>query len=164
MLKIYVASSWRNEYQPVVVSELREDGHDVYDFRHPFDGNDGFSWRRVDPDWQAWTPAAYLTGLQSPAAEEGFRLDMLALRACDVCVYVMPCGVSASLEAGWAIGAGKPTAVYVPGLREPDLMVKMADFITTDLVALCNWVRAHAESQLTAATLVQRAMDTAARV
>jgi hypothetical protein len=34
------------------------------------------------------------------------------------------------LEAGWAVGAGKLTIVYVPGLREPDLMVKMADVIT----------------------------------
>jgi hypothetical protein len=25
-------------------------------------------------------------------------------------------------------------------MREPDLMVKMADFVTDDLVALLNWV------------------------
>jgi hypothetical protein len=31
--KIYVASSWRNEYYPEVVEKLREAGHEVYDFR-----------------------------------------------------------------------------------------------------------------------------------
>jgi hypothetical protein len=113
----------------------------VYDFRHPEPGNNGFSWRVVDPNWQNWTPDAYLAGLESAEAEHGFNLDMNALRAADVCVYVMPCGVSASLEAGWAAGAGKRVAVYVPGLREPDLMVKIADLITNDLVKLCNWVR-----------------------
>ena len=33
--KIYVASSWRNEYYPEVVEKLREAGHEVYDFRNP---------------------------------------------------------------------------------------------------------------------------------
>ncbi len=32
-MKVYIASSWRNEYQPTVVARLREAGHDVYDFR-----------------------------------------------------------------------------------------------------------------------------------
>jgi len=58
---------------------------------------------------------------------------MTALRECDACVYVMPCGVSASLEAGWACGAGKRVFVYVPELREPDLMVKMAELVTSDM-------------------------------
>jgi len=33
--KIYVASSWRNDYYPKVVAKLREAGHEVYDFRNP---------------------------------------------------------------------------------------------------------------------------------
>jgi hypothetical protein len=152
-MKIYVASSWRNEFQPLVVAELREDGHDVYDFRHPAPGNDGFSWRQIDPDWSAGEAApgraqdvaAYIGMLRHPVAERGFALDMDALRAADVCVYVMPCGVSASLEAGYAVGAGKPTVVYVPKMREADLMVKMADLITDDLVAVCSWVREQAK-------------------
>ena len=35
MAKIYVASSWRNSYQRDVVSFLRNEGHEVYDFTHP---------------------------------------------------------------------------------------------------------------------------------
>ena len=31
MAKIYVASSWRNQYFPEVVKKLREYGHEVYD-------------------------------------------------------------------------------------------------------------------------------------
>lgn len=129
-MKVYVATSWRNEFQPGVIAALRADGHDVYDFR----GEEGFSWREVDDKWLTWTPKQYLQGLRHLCAERGFERDMKALRWCEACVYVMPCGPSASMEMGWAKGAGKLVIAYIPALREPDLMVKMADFITDDLV------------------------------
>lgn len=50
--KIYVASSWRNEFQWQVVHELRRVGHEVYDFRNPKPGDDGFHWSEIDPDWE----------------------------------------------------------------------------------------------------------------
>jgi hypothetical protein len=49
--KIYVASSWRNEYYPEVVAKLREAGHDVYDFRNPPSGAPGFKWNCVGEDY-----------------------------------------------------------------------------------------------------------------
>ncbi len=142
-MKIYVASSWRNEFQSLVCAELREDGHDVYDFRNPEPGSDGFRWSALDPDndWKQWSIARYIEMLDHPIAEHGFSLDMNALKAADLCIMVMPCGMSASLETGYAVGAGKPTAVYIPGMREPDLMVKMADLVTDDLTTLLNWAR-----------------------
>ena len=144
-MKIYVASSWRNEYQPVVVRTLREDGHEVYDFRESeVNGHkNGFRWSEIDIDWQNWTPKRYLECLHNELADIGFRNDMDALRSCDICVYVMPCGVSASLEMGWAKGAGRHVIAYVPALREPDLMVKMADHVTDDLEevrSFCNQI------------------------
>ncbi len=130
-MKIYVASSWRNKFQASVVDALRKDGHEVYDFMD----SEGFHWEEVDPKWLEWPQdiPKYLAGLNHPCADRGFNRDMEALAQCDVCVYVMPCGVSASLEAGWACGAGRPLIVYVPGLKEPDLMVKMADIVTDNL-------------------------------
>lgn len=129
-MNIYVATSWRNEFQPDVVRWLRDDGHEVYDFR----GEEGFSWREVDENWAKWTPSQYLHGLQHRCANRGFKRDMDALIACDACVYVMPCGPSASLELGWAIGNGKLGIVFIPALREPDLMVKMAHLVTDDFL------------------------------
>ena len=131
-MKIYVATSWRNEYQPGVVAVLRKAGFDVYDFRD----EEGFSWRTVDPNWQAWTPIEYINGLAHPFAERGYKRDMDALIACDACVYVLPCGPSASLEMGFARGAGKLCVAYVPEVREPDLMVRMAHLVTTQLLAV----------------------------
>jgi hypothetical protein len=135
-MKIYVASSWRNEYQPGVVYKLRKAGHEVYDFKD----SEGFHWSEVDPRWKDWTPEEYLKGLKHPCAERGFLRDMSALQSCDVCVYVMPCGPSASMEMGWAVGAGKRVAVFIPELREPDLMIKMADLCTHRFTELREWL------------------------
>ena len=146
-MKIYVASSWRNEYQPEVVRKLQELGHEVYDFRGAGDGwgaddgDGGFSWRSIDGDWQQWTPQQYVRALEHPFAVDGFNRDMNALKRCDACVFVMPCGPSASMELGWAVGAGKLTAAYIPGMREPDLMVKMADHIATRWESIELWLR-----------------------
>jgi hypothetical protein len=138
-MKIYVASSWRNTFQPAVVSALRSEGHEVYDFMD----SEGFHWSEVDPAWKDWPEDVpkYLNGLNHPCAKRGFARDMKNLMDCDACVYVMPCGVSASLEAGWAAGNGKPLIVYVPALREPDLMVKIANLITDDLDSVRTYLR-----------------------
>ncbi|MGA2475551.1 MAG: hypothetical protein ABSF73_02915 [Terriglobia bacterium] len=138
-MRVYVASSWRNTFQPSVIKALREDGHQVYDFMD----SEGFHWSEVDPQWQEWPKDVprYLAGLNHPCALRGFNRDMTALREAEVCIYVMPCGVSASLEAGWAKGRGKPLIVYVPGLREPDLMVKIADLITDDLEVVREFLK-----------------------
>lgn len=131
-VKVYVASSWRNPIQPDVVRLLRRVGHDVYDFREPTPGNHGFSWHEIDPTIPRGPADLILDAeriramLAQPAAEEGFTLDMGALRWCDACVLVLPCGRSAHLEAGWAAGAGKIT-VGLLAEGEPDLMWKMLD-------------------------------------
>ena len=129
-MKIYVASSWRCSIQPAVVAMLRSFGHEIYDFRNP-PGQSGFSWRDVSDNWQNWTPAEHVEGLKHPIAQAGFKADMDALRDCDACVLVLPCGRSAHLELGWAAGAGKPTYVLEIDPIEPDLMYLMCDQIFT---------------------------------
>jgi hypothetical protein len=85
-MKIYVASSWRNTFQPGVVEGLRLAGHQVYDFKGSGDGwgsdgngPGGFGWHEIDKEWER-------------------RL----------------------------------VVVYIPAMREPDLMVKMANVVTDD--------------------------------
>lgn len=149
-MKIYVASSWRNSYQPEVVEKLRALGHEVYDFRGPgsgwgdgSEGAGGFGWKEVDPEWQSWTDDVnrYRAGLDHPRAIEGFNRDMDALKRADACIMVMPCGPSASMEMGWACGAKKLVAVYMPAIREPDLMVKMADLVCTRWDSIELWLK-----------------------
>ena len=129
-MKIYVASSWRNVLQPGIVVMLRRCGHEVYDFRNPAPGNNGFSWSEIDPDWQRWTPKQYREALDHPIAKRGFECDMTALRECDACVLVLPSGRSASFEFGWAIGHGKQGAVVMFEPCEPELMYLGSPILT----------------------------------
>jgi hypothetical protein len=139
--KIYVASSWRNELQPEIVDLMRSAGHEVYDFRNPKPGSNGFSWREIHPDWENWTPQQYREALQHPIAAAGFELDMEALRQCDACVLVLPSGRSASWEFGWALGAGKVGAVVMYDKCEPELMY-LGNPILTAPNEVWQWARA----------------------
>jgi hypothetical protein len=132
-MKIYVASSWRCDYQPVVVEFLRKLGHLVYDFKNPREGDNGFHWTEIDPNWKNWTPGQFVLGLKTPLAESGFKSDMDALEWCDACVLVLPCNRSAHLELGWAVGAGKKTVVLLNDPFEPELMYKMVDHVVGTL-------------------------------
>lgn len=125
-MKIYVASSWRNEHQPEVVARLRQAGHEVYDFRNPAEGNNGFGWRQIDDNWQGWSPEKFKAALSHPVAIEGFRFDFDAMKWAEACVMVLPCGRSASLEAGWFVGAGRPLYILLAE-GEPELMFKLAE-------------------------------------
>ena len=135
-MRIYVASSWRNEAQPEVVERLRFQGHEVYDFKDA----DGFSWKEITEEPpEEWGTIRWLSALHHPAAQRGFARDMSALATAHACILVLPSGRSAHLEAGWAIGRGVRTAVYVAEYDTPDLMVKMADLVTGNLEHLLDW-------------------------
>lgn len=138
-MKIYVASSWRNHLQQGVVYTLRAGGHEVYDFRNPKPGDNGFSWSSIDPNWLTWTPEQHVAALQHPIAKAGFKNDMDALRECDAVCLVLPCGRSAHLELGWAVGAGKKSCVLEVEPIEPDLMYAMCDKICTSFDQLLDF-------------------------
>jgi hypothetical protein len=127
MRKIYVASSWRNEFQPGIVIELARLGHQVYDFRNPPGTDKGFSWSEIDKNWELWNTAEYIKALKHPAAVRGFSNDFDAMKWADTCVLILPSGRSANAEAGWMKGAGKRVFVYSPIIQEPELMYKMYD-------------------------------------
>ncbi|MCP4706127.1 MAG: hypothetical protein GY865_16125 [candidate division Zixibacteria bacterium] len=130
-MKIYVASSWRNNHQPEIVKILRKVGHKVYDFRNPKPGDNGFQWSEIDPNWQSWSPSEFQEALTHPIAERGFGLDWEAMGWADAGVMVMPCGRSAHLEAGYFVGAGKKLFILLDN-GEPELMYNMADHVCVD--------------------------------
>lgn len=121
---IYVASSWRNPMQPLVVKHLRDRGHTVYDFRNPEPGDSGFSWKQIPeaPDAPTWKASDLRRVLKTPIAQRGFLLDFNGMRSSEICVLLLPSGRSAHIEAGWFTGQGRPLIVLAPGLEEPELM------------------------------------------
>lgn len=144
---IYVASSWRNHVQPVIVAAIRTAGFDVYDFRHPDAADDGFHWSQVygrpgdAAEWTDGVPAAEMVaGLDHPLAVNGFGLDMAAMERCNTCVLVMPCGRSAHLELGWFAGQGRRTAILLDDPCQPELMYRMVDLATASMEELLRWL------------------------
>lgn len=135
--RIYLASSWRNPDQPAVLAALRAAGHEVYDFRNPAPGQNGFSWRDCGAQASidhAKTIPSYLEAIQSDRAAEGFSFDKAALDWCDTCVLALPCGRSAHLELGYACGQGKDTYVLLHEDKfEPELMYLLNTDICTDV-------------------------------
>lgn len=140
---VYVASSWRCPMQPFVISILKSANIDHYDFRNP-PGHAGFGWEQVMPfdiDNQLVHQDDYLEGLKHPLAEEGYNADFGAMLKADAFVLVLPCGRSAHLELGWAVGAGKRTAILLDGPNvTPELMYKMVDRVSPDIMDLLEWL------------------------
>lgn len=126
-MKIYVATSWKNDRFPYVVAALRAAGHEVYDFR---DANRSFNWAQIDPSWDRANPVLDRDDLQraleSPEAATAYAHDKGALDWAEAGVMVLPCGRSAHLEAGYLTGQGKPVHILLADQERPDLMHKMA--------------------------------------
>jgi hypothetical protein len=152
---VYVASSWRNPRQPLVCAALYAAGVDHYDFRNPPDGA-GFGWREVKTpggppscaetvlakgsDWEQVDE--YLRMVDHPRAIEGFTADFGAMQKADTFALVLPCGKSAHLELGWAVGAGKRTAILLEDPVEPELMYRMVDYLAPTMDDLLGWLGA----------------------
>ena len=133
MSKVYVASSWRNGFQPEVVARLRGGGHEVYDFRNP-PHEEGFSWSEIDSNWLNWTADEYRKALyKNPRCAQGYMSDLRAMEWADICVLVLPSGRSAHLEGGYMKGRGKRLIILTQDGEEPELMALLADDICIDM-------------------------------
>lgn len=120
--RIYVASSWKSQFHDLAVKHLRGEGFEVYDYRQ-----DGFSWNQIDPDWDLWDAHRAVTVLDEPVAAAHYYQDFKALDEAHGVLLILPCGLSAGLEAGYAVGQRKNVITWVPSIREPELMLKLTD-------------------------------------
>lgn len=141
--RIYVASSWKNQYFETVVDLLTgpSENHECYDFKRT--SGAAFHWSEAGVNSAGETVENYLAGLNHPRSVAGFHSDFSHMEWADTFVLILPCGRSAHLELGWAVGKGKPTAILLePGrdVEPPELMYKMVDHIAPDLTSLCDWL------------------------
>lgn len=138
--------------QTAVCASLRSVGIDHYDFKNPPNGA-GFGWRDVKNPGAPVTPETtavkgtdwetlndYYEMVEHPRAVEGYYADFSAMEKADCFVLVLPCGKSAHLELGWAVGQGKYTAILAEDPIEPELMYRMVDYISPNLFDLLGWL------------------------
>ena len=137
-MKIYTASSWRNQIYPTVVNLLKSLGHEVYDFRQEIstEGKQvAFNWYQVDPNWENWDIKTFLNMISHNwLSINAFTADHGGMQWAEVCLLITPSGNSSHIEAGYMKGLGKPLYIYMsePSQR-PDLTYKLADGIFTSL-------------------------------
>ncbi len=161
-MKVYVASSWRNQRLTDVIGALRGAGFDVYDFRNPDqNGGTGFHWSEVDPGYKTWTPGEFVAGLDHAVAQAGYTTDMRALAEAHIVVLVLPCGKSAHLELGFAAGAGKMTAILLDDMPDPELMYRMADRVVAGLPQLIETCKSFEDHILAQAASFRRVVEEA---
>lgn len=134
---IYLASSWRNPAHDAILFTFRAAELEVFNYRET---NASFHWREIDREWTTWNSVKYLNALSHPLAQKAFINDKAGLDKCDTLVLIEPSGISAHLELGYAVGAGKKTAILHFESTQPELMSKLADFQTDSILALLGWL------------------------
>jgi hypothetical protein len=118
-MKVYPASSWRNQHYGADVRAMRAAGHQVYDFRS---ANGAFRWPACS------TLTEYIAALEfDPHVAAAFERDKEAIDWADALVLILPCGKSAHLEAMYASGQDKLVIVkFEPDEPlQPELMYRL---------------------------------------
>jgi len=108
-MKIYLASSWKNEQLVLTVQQiLEQNGHEVDAFCNLDRGRFTFHYSAI-PNHQE------LDGIQfmhTPQIKRVFRENKKWIDWADAVVMILPCGKSSHLEAGYAKGQGKKLYIF----------------------------------------------------
>jgi len=102
-MKIYIASSWKNEAECLrLANDLRARGHEVDCFCDRSQGRFVFHYREIGPPDELDA----VTFFEDTRSQRAYREDKHHLDWAEVVVMLLPCGKSAHLEAGYKRGQG----------------------------------------------------------
>jgi len=117
-MKIYIASSWKNQHAVEMLTEkLRDCGHRVV------------SWveNNYGEGWSANSHMPFEKWMKSESAEKAFEFDVVGAMTSDLVIYLSPAGTDAWAEVGAAYGCGvKILGLYAKG-EQSGLMRKMVN-------------------------------------
>lgn len=130
-MKIYVASSWKNEkLVKSIAAYLRDQDFEVDDFTD--NTRDRFVFHYSELGKLEELDA--VTFLEDERSKRAFEEDKKWIDWSDAVVLILPAGRSAHLEAGYAKGKGKLLIILSVGAfpkGEFDVMYGFADLLTT---------------------------------
>ena len=112
-MKIYIASSWSNRYLNDIVSILRDRNHEV---------RANGSTQPAPPPLPDGSLDNVMSYLHLTSTQSRYQLHCAALVEAEVLLCVLPCGRSAHVELGMALGLSIPVVLLVHDGIEPDLM------------------------------------------
>lgn len=93
-MKIYIASSWKNQHGvEMLTSLLRDQGHEVISW---VENNYGENHNHVTKEFpfEEW--------MKTPQSDESFLFDITGATTCDLLIYYAPAGKDACAELGAA--------------------------------------------------------------
>jgi len=124
-MKIYIATSWKNEVRAISLARiLRRAGFEVDCFCDASTGRYIFHFSEIG----LLEEIDAISFLQNARARAAFAEDKKWIDWSDVVVMLAPCGNSAHLEAGYAKGKGKKLYIYGEFPKgEFDVMYGFAD-------------------------------------
>lgn len=129
-MRIYIASSWRNQHAVEMLAErLADDGHDVVSFiaeARRTEGNNVVAALDVEDR------------IMSPEGERRFRYDLDGACRSDVVIYLGPSGTDAWAEVGAAYACGVPILGLWAKGEQAGLMRRMVTRWFTDYRELLN--------------------------
>lgn len=106
-MKIYIASSWKNQHAvEMLTALLRAKGHTVISW---VENNYGEDHNHVTKrfSFEEW--------VNSPEANQSFQFDTNGATTCNLLIYVGPSGKDAAAECGMASGRKEsPSLDYLP--------------------------------------------------
>lgn len=138
MLKIYIASSWKNQHGvEMLTTLLRDHGHEVISW---IENNYGEDHNHVTKKFD------FATWVHSPESDQSFEFDIHGAMGCDLFIYYGNAGKDAAAECGMCYGqrlAGRtiPMIALVAKGEDFGLMIKMFDYLVTRVVDLLRIVR-----------------------
>ena len=112
-MKIYIASSWKNQKEVLVLaSRLESEGFEVDAFCRSTDNRYSFHWSELVDNEDELANYDAIEFLADPRTQRAFKEDKKWLDWSDIVIMLMPCGRSSHLEAGYAKGQGKRLYIY----------------------------------------------------
>ena len=112
-MKIYLASSWKNKKEVLVLAErLETEGFEVDAFCRATDKRYAFHWSELVDDEDELANYDAIEMLADPRTQRAFKEDKKWLDWSDTVIMLMPCGRSSHLEGGYAKGKDKLLYIY----------------------------------------------------
>ena len=138
-MKIYLASSWKNEtWVKDWAIWLRGEGHEVNAFYDESSGRFIFS-ASENKDLLTLNAINFLADEHS---QKAFTEDKKWIDWADVVLLILPSGKSSHLEAGYAVGCGKKLIIWQDEFPkgEFDVMYGFAHLITDNLGEILTYL------------------------
>ena len=120
--KVYIGGALANPEIVRLTKLLLDAGYDAFSEWYTPGKEADVLWR----DYEQALGIDYRQALLRPSAQNTFRFDKNNIDDSDVLVMLLPCGKSAHLELGYAIGTGKRGIIYMP--EQPDRWDVMYNF------------------------------------